>query len=162
MTDSYPDNNPKTAFGTKKLPMATVPPALLHYAAMAFADGAAKYGPFNWREKKVSASIYYEACLRHLMAWFDGEEVAEDSGVPHLAHAVACVAILIDVYGTATFNDNRPPKGPASRLQKGWVDGIYSRRPSEGASQKDPGSVPAGGLPSLASAERDGQALPGL
>ena len=45
---SYPDNNPKTAFGLKKVPLHLVPPALEQGAAEAFQNGADKYGPFNW------------------------------------------------------------------------------------------------------------------
>lgn len=162
MADSYPDNNPKTAFGAAKLPLEVVPPALMHYAAMAFADGARKYGPYNWREKKISASVYYGAALRHLMAWWDRDERASDSNVPHLAHAIACLAMIADVGGTELFNDNRPLKGVAMKLQQEWINGEYARRPSEGEGQGTPGPVQADGVSPLAGAERDGQTVPRL
>src|SRR5690606_26871442 len=77
----------------------------------AMEDGETKYGLFNWREKNVSSTVYYDAALRHLMAWWDGEEFAEDSGVYHLGHVMACCAILLDAAGNGNLNDNRGPKG---------------------------------------------------
>jgi hypothetical protein len=43
------------------------------------------------------------------MAWFNGEECAQDSGVHHLAHAMACLAILLDAKTCGKLNDDRPP-----------------------------------------------------
>ena len=117
-TISYPDNNPKTLTGVTKIPLHLVPPVAIHHEALAFADGATKYGPYNWRDKQVSSSIYYAAAMRHLMAWWDGEELSEDAGVKHLAHARACLAILLDAESINKLNDDRPTKGAASALQK--------------------------------------------
>lgn len=122
MNDSYPDDNPKTLHGDKKLPIHLAPPSAMHALAEAFADGAKKYGPYNWRDKRVSSTVYYAAALRHMMAWYDGEEIAEDSGVAHLHHAMACLAILIDAGGIGNLNDNRPTKGAAGVMQKSWVE----------------------------------------
>ena len=118
----YPDNNPKTAVGAKKIPLEVVPPSAVHALAEAFADGAKKYGPYNWREKTISSSVYYGAALRHLCAWWDGEDYASDSGVHHLYHALACIAMVIDGDSVGKLNDNRPPKGAASAFQKRWVE----------------------------------------
>lgn len=118
---AYPDDNPKTAFGAKKLPLEVVPPSAVAALAEAFADGAKKYGPYNWREKSISSSVYYGACLRHIQAWWDGEDNAEDSGVNHLHHAMACLAMLVDSKSVGKLNDNRPPKGAASQMQKDWI-----------------------------------------
>jgi hypothetical protein len=112
---SYPDNNPKTAFGLKKVPLHLVPPALEQGAAEAFQNGADKYGPFNWRDHTISATVYYAACKRHLDAWFDrtdAGDAAPDSGVHHIKHAAACLAMILDVMGTERFNDNRPTRRP--------------------------------------------------
>jgi len=118
-----PDANPKTAQGAKKVPLHLVPPALMHYSAAAFADGAEKYGPYNWREARISASTYYAAALRHMMAWWDGEEVAQDSGVHHLGHAAACLAMILDTMGSERLNDNRPAAGPTADIQNALRSG---------------------------------------
>ena len=108
---AYPDNNPKTAFGVKKPSLSKIPPVALLHTAQAMMNGASKYGAYNWREKDVTASIYIDAAMRHLMAWFDGEECAEDSGVHHLGHAMASIAILLDAASGGNLLDDRPLEG---------------------------------------------------
>lgn len=106
----YPDNNPKTAFGMAKTPLDLIPPEMLNHVARAFANGAAKYGPYNWRTAKISSSVYYAAAMRHLTAWWEREEVAPDSGVHHLGHVGACLAMILDTQHSDLLNDNRPPR----------------------------------------------------
>jgi hypothetical protein len=115
MTDAV---NPKDRFGIRKPPLHLIPAVAELHEAMAFADGAHKYGPYNWREKSVIASIYIAAALRHIKAWFDGEEYASDSGVHHLGHARACLAIILDAQAmsVSALEDDRPIVGSASHL----------------------------------------------
>src|SRR5271165_3616889 len=86
--------NPKDLIGSKKVALALVPPASTIYQALAMENGAIKYGAYNWRKNKVQAMVYLNAAKRHIDSWLDGEEVAADSGVPHLGHAMACLGIL--------------------------------------------------------------------
>ena len=110
--------NPKDLFGSKKPPLSLVPPSVILHLAQAFKEGAAKYGPYNWREKKVQTMIYIDAILRHTMAFLDGEDLDPDSktGKHHLDGVLASAAVLIDAMETGNLIDNRPLKGPASRL----------------------------------------------
>lgn len=110
--------NPKELFGQTKPQLHLVPPAFSIYTATAFRDGAKKYGPYNWRENAVIASTYVSAAKRHLDSWWDGEQFAEDSGVHHLAHAAACLAIIIDCIETGNLKDDRPLPGNAAALIK--------------------------------------------
>ena len=119
--------NPKDLLGMAKVSLSKFPPAARIYGALAMADGARKYGAFNWREKKVIASIYKDAMDRHMEAWFDGEENAEDSGYPHLAHALACIAIIIDAKETGNLYDDRPVPGAAGRLIKQWTKSVKTK-----------------------------------
>ena len=112
----YPDDNPKTVIGVTKPAMSTIPPGALIPLMRAMQNGKDKYGLMNWRKHNVSSSIYYDAAMRHLMAWYDGEAVAEDSGVHHLGHVMACCAILLDAMAQGNLNDNRPPAGTFSEL----------------------------------------------
>lgn len=116
-----PDNNPKSVIGIKKIPLQLVPPSAVHHLAHAFSDGAIKYGPYNWREKSVAASVYIAAMKRHIDAWWDGEDLSEDAKVEHLAHAMACAAIILDASSIGKLVDDRPAKGAASRLQKQYA-----------------------------------------
>lgn len=115
---AYPDDNPKTAIGVTKVPLHLVPPSAKHYLALAFKDGAKKYGPYNWREKKVSTSVYVGAMQRHIDAFLDGEDLSRDAKVHHLGHVMACCAIILDAMSIGMLNDDRPPKGAASELQE--------------------------------------------
>lgn len=108
--------NPKDLVGAKKAPLALVPPALVIGAAEAMAVGAEKYGPYNWRAYPVQVMTYVEAAMRHLLAFADGQDDAEDTGVHHLKHVVAGMGILLDSIALGTAEDNRPMKGPAADL----------------------------------------------
>ena len=113
-----PDNNPKSVYGIKKPPMELVPPAAKIYLAEGFKDGAQKYGPYNWRTNSVAASVYVGAFQRHVDQWWDGEELADDSNVHHLAHALSCLAIIVDAKETGNLVDDRPLPGAATDLIK--------------------------------------------
>lgn len=106
--------NPKDLIGIRKPRLSLVPPVSILHEALALTNGAEKYGPYNWREKKVQTMIYIDAALRHIESYLDGEEVAKDSGVHHLGHAKACLGILLDAMETGNLIDNRPKPGKMS------------------------------------------------
>ena len=103
-----PDNNPKSVFGMAKPGIHAIPMSALLHCGRAMEDGEGKYGLTNWRENSVSAMIYFDAAFRHMAAWWDGEEVAQDSGVHHLGHVMACCAILLDAQRGGNLIDDRP------------------------------------------------------
>jgi len=124
-TPGYPDDNPKTAIGMTKPPLHFIPPVALIHLGLGMENGGSKYGLMNWREHKVSSSVYYDAALRHLLAWWDGQDVAEDSGVHHLGHVMACCAILLDAETNLKLNDDRPKfDGQVSAL----IEALRERR----------------------------------
>jgi hypothetical protein len=104
----YPDDNPKTIYGEAKPKLSDTPPIGIRELGKVHSMGAEKYGRFNWREHSVSASVYYDAAWRHLSAWFEGENADPESGLPHLAHVMACMNILLDADEHGKLNDNRP------------------------------------------------------
>lgn len=55
--------------------------------------GAKKYAARNW-EKGILFGRVYGALLRHLFAWWGGEDVDPESGEHHLDHAGCCIAFL--------------------------------------------------------------------
>jgi hypothetical protein len=103
--------NPKDMIATNKVPFHLWPETASAYGAMGFLDGALKYGRSNWRHAGVKASTYYDAARRHLNAWFEGEDNDPQSGVPHLGHALACIAILVDAIEAKKLNDDRMHPG---------------------------------------------------
>lgn len=112
--------NPKDAIGSDKLPLHLWPSTATAMGCIGLLNGMLKYGRTNWRVAGVRASIYVDACKRHLDAWFEGEEVDPDDGVPHLSAALACLAILVDAAAADKLNDDRQVAGG----YRGLVDGL--------------------------------------
>lgn len=112
--------NPKTGAGALKAPLQFVPPSAEYFMAQAFAEGVEKYGPFNWRESKVPTLTYIAAAKRHLAAYFDGEDIDPTSDVPHLAHAMASLAIILDAGACGTLVDDRPSPGQSAQLMRAY------------------------------------------
>lgn len=115
MTDMKP-SNPKDSVATYKAPLHLVPSTLPLYASMAFAEGDAKYGGYNWRVAGVRASVYKSALERHLAKWWNGEWADKATGVPHLASVLACAGIILDAGVCGKLSDDRPPAAPVSDL----------------------------------------------
>lgn len=103
--------NPKDLVGSGKLPIHLWPTTATMLGSLGLLDGMLKYGRSNWREAGVRASIYFDACNRHMNAWFEGEDTDPDSGLPHLAHALACLAILVDAKAAGKLVDDRMVAG---------------------------------------------------
>ncbi len=107
MSDQLKNTNPKDLIGCDKIPLHLFPTTAIIAGSLAILDGMLKYGRHNWRAAGVRASIYCDAAHRHLNAWFEGEDEDPDSKLPHLAHAIACVAILIDAQASDNLKDDR-------------------------------------------------------
>jgi hypothetical protein len=108
------DNNPKTLAALKKPRLSCVPPVGLFALGAAMADGADKYGKFNWRDTSVTASVFYDAMMRHLVDWYNGEDYAHDSKINHLGHIMASCAIIMDAMRNGNFIDDRDKRDPSS------------------------------------------------
>lgn len=108
--------NPKDILGMKKPAFHLIPQTALVFLAKVMMLGAKKYGPYNWRDKKVRLTVYLSAAMRHLAQCLDGEWTDPESGAPHLAHAMACCAIVLDAYVCDCLIDDRPKPGRTSAL----------------------------------------------
>lgn len=108
--------NPKAIYGRAKPSLGLFPSAALIECAEVFQSGANKYGLANWRKDPVESMTYVHAALRHIFKWVDGQDVDEESGSHELAHAIACLAILIDAEAVYRLIDDRPHEGQAAQL----------------------------------------------
>lgn len=108
--------NPKDAVGINKVSYSMLPAPVLYEAALALTEGAFKYGKHNYRGVGVRGSVYYDASLRHLTAWWEGEDIDPESGLSHVTKAIAGLMVLRDCMIRGNFNDDRPPKSP-----KDWM-----------------------------------------
>lgn len=104
--------NPKDALGIKKLPMHCVSCAVMAELGLAMMEGGRKYGTHNYRAMGVRGSVYYDAVFRHLMQWWEGEDIDPDSGVSHVTKAIACLVVLRDSMIMENWEDDRPIQLP--------------------------------------------------
>lgn len=108
--------NPKDAIGSTKAPLHVVPAPVLMEIGLGMLEGAMKYGSYNWRVADVRGSVYYDAAMRHLMAFWEGEDTDPDSGIHHVGKALSCLTVLRDGIMRGNWIDDRPPKTEA-----GWI-----------------------------------------
>lgn len=133
MSDSKP-SNPKDAAATNRLDLSLFPATAKAYGALAMVEGDQKYGGYNYRKAGVNASVYYAAACRHLDKWYNGEECDSRTNIPHLASALACIAVLIDGIEMGNWTDDRPPAVALSRIlddfesRVGKLKEIFPRR----------------------------------
>ena len=101
--------NPKMIQAQKdgKAPLEYLIDSVMDGDAWVHKGGADKYGIRNWLIDKIKASTYFAAMLRHLFAWWRGEDFDPDSGWSHLYHIRACCAILLDSANHDTLIDDR-------------------------------------------------------
>lgn len=111
-------SNPKDIIGSTKLPLHLFPMTARAYGCIGLSEGALKYGRNNFRVLGVKASIYYDALNRHMDSWFEGEDCDPITGVPHLANAMACLAIIIDAHEKGVLTDDRNYPGGYSHCKE--------------------------------------------
>jgi hypothetical protein len=121
MTQSK-ETNPKDSVGETRVPLHLIPDSALAEEAMAFLEGAQKYGAYNWRVAGVRTSIYVSAARRHLSKFWNGQDRDPATLVHELASVRACCGILIDALTQGNLKDDRPPRadqmGHYAELQK--------------------------------------------
>lgn len=119
MTDApLTSDNPKAEAGVLKASLSYVPTGVLMELAIGMMEGGFKYGRHNYRAEgmRIRSSIYFDAVIRHLFAWWEGEDIDPESGMHHVAKAMTTLAVLRDSQMTGAFLDDRPPKLPADWL----------------------------------------------
>ncbi len=124
--------NPKDALATKKFPMHCVSCAVLAEMGLGMMEGGRKYGTHNYREKGVRASVYFDAAIRHLYQWWEGEDIDSDSGLSHVTKALTTLCVLRDGQLMGNVVDDRPIQLPdqldSARLNAHAED-IIARHP---------------------------------
>ena len=103
--DSYADDvGQKADAGKTRLDL--LPVHALEEVAAVFTFGAGKYGERNWHG--LSVSRLHAAALRHLFAWWRGEDADPETGRSHLAHAGCCVLMALEQTLRRPRYDDRP------------------------------------------------------
>lgn len=90
----------------EKVDLSLLPPHFQLYTSLAFQHGVEKYGRNNYLNG-MQWSRLYSALQRHLLAFWCQEEKDPESGLPHLAHASASLAMLVEHSARGIGEDNR-------------------------------------------------------
>lgn len=114
--DVKKDTNPKDALGIKKAPLHSIPCGPLYEIGLAMMEGGRKYGTHNYRVVGVRASVYYDAIMRHVMNWWEGQDIDPDSGLHPLIKAAASIVVMRDGMLMDNYVDDRPIKYPNGEL----------------------------------------------
>jgi hypothetical protein len=93
----YDDGKPRTDL---------IPPQPLLEVARVYTYGADKYGADNWRNAP-SLRRYLAAAQRHVLAFQDGEDLDDESGLHHLAHAACNMLIMMTLLEHKPESDDR-------------------------------------------------------
>ena len=93
-------------FDAGKPPMGLLSTAALTKIAEVMAFGAQKYSAHQWRSG-IEWQRLLDAALRHLLAFNDGQDVDEETGLSHLAHLGCCIMFLLEFEKTHPELDNR-------------------------------------------------------
>jgi hypothetical protein len=103
------ETNPKDAIGTRKAALSAVPMNVLVQVGLGMMEGAAKYGRHNFRPAGVRASVYFDAGMRHKLAWWEGQDIDPDSRLHHVIKEICTLFVLADAIMAGKLVDDRPP-----------------------------------------------------
>jgi len=120
-----------------KSPLKYLDFAMIDEMCRVFEFGATKYGKNNfYLGHEVSTLL--EACIRHLLAYKEGEDNDPESGLNHIAHAQCNLAMLMqqlalgtsiddrvtleDVRAEAATKKSEEPKKPLASANAGSID----------------------------------------
>lgn len=96
-------------FDDAKLRVDLLPGSLVFGVSEVLTFGAKKYGDRNW-EAGIRWGRVFAAAMRHLWAWWRGEDKDAETGLSHLKHAACCIAFLIEYEDTRREFDDRPTR----------------------------------------------------
>lgn len=102
----YTDNTTGGMKGTKQAMFSLIPPRALWQLAERYGAGLKKYPARNW-EKGYPWSLSVDALMRHLMQFWGGEDIDEETGGTHLSAVMWHAAALIEFMTTHPEMDDR-------------------------------------------------------
>lgn len=96
INESYIADNKGLRHDEGKTQYHLIPSDGLAELARVYTFGAKKYAPYNW-ERGMDHSRVFNSMLRHIYAYWDGENRDQETGLHHMAHA-AWNALTLLVY----------------------------------------------------------------
>jgi hypothetical protein len=102
-------NEPGTKYDAGKTPYELLPYWYLEGTAQVLAFGATKYGAWNWYNG-MSWSRIFGGLMRHLWAWWWGQDNDKETGLSHLWHAGCMLSFLMQYEQSGVGTDDRPTR----------------------------------------------------
>lgn len=102
------DQNKGLKFDASKPRWSLLPAGTVAQVVDVLEFGAKRYGDNNWQKVENARTRYYDAAMRHLEAWKQGQAKDPESGAAHLAHATCCLLFLM--YMDDQDNDDAVPQ----------------------------------------------------
>lgn len=93
-------------FDQDKVRLELIPSELITAVGTILTFGAQKYEERNW-ELGMKWSRVFGALMRHMWAWWRGQDKDPETGESHLWHAACCIAFLIAYEQRGTGEDDR-------------------------------------------------------
>lgn len=93
-------------YDQEKPELALIPTIAIFEMAKAFTYGKLKYGKFNFKEG-IEITRLISAALRHIYQFLAGEDNDQESGNSHLGHAMANLAMALDMLELHSELDDR-------------------------------------------------------
>jgi len=87
--------------------LSLVPKTAIWGAAEALTYGMQKHGKYSFKEKGFAYTDMADKVLRHMTEWLDGNDFDKETGFHQLHHAIADLAILIDIVHNNPQQDDR-------------------------------------------------------
>lgn len=95
-------------FDKEKPRLGLIPPKAIFSTGRALTYGAKKYHEYNYKTGKgLDWDRVFSPLMRHLESWIGGEDIDPESGLNHLDHAGACMAMLQDLVFSKIGMDTR-------------------------------------------------------
>jgi hypothetical protein len=106
-TECWPSPDQGNKWDQEKVDYSFLPSKAVEEVLKIYMGGAKKYGRGNYL-KGISYSRVFSAAMRHLWAWWRGEETDPESGLSHLSHAIwNCLTLLEYTQGQYKKFDDR-------------------------------------------------------
>lgn len=87
--------------------LSLFPKNALWLASEVLTEGEAKHPKFGWKNGSHTVTELLDKVLRHTTNFLDGQDFDEESGKLNLSHALADLALAVDVYTTRKDLDDR-------------------------------------------------------
>lgn len=91
------DDEPKSKgmkFDSNKPRFSLLPKGCVNAVIDVLEFGAKKYEKDNWQQVDNAKERYYNAAMRHIDLWWNGEKIDSETGIHHLAHAATNLFFL--------------------------------------------------------------------